>query len=108
MPLLISVVTPVFAGKVKVFTGKTATFFQYKTYLWFPPRVLTKVGVIEDHPADRVLKEIVGRQLSLKGLSEVTDGGDVEIRTFVSTTSVPQLEAILVGTGYEVEVGSPH
>ena len=82
-----------FAGKVKAYAGKDIDFSHYKTYEWFPPRVLTKAGVVEDHPANRILKEEVGRQLSQRGLNEVADGAELQIQIWVLTQSVPQIEA---------------
>jgi hypothetical protein len=85
-----------FAAKVKSFTGKNVDISGYRTYQWLPPRVLAKTGVIENHPANSILKEAVGRELSERGLSEVSDGADPEIQSWVLTDSVPQLEAVIV------------
>lgn len=87
---------PIVAGKVKVQPGPQPDLSRYKTYQWFPPRVLTKVGVVENHPANPVLKEVFGRQLSLHGLNEIADGGDLLVQVYVLTESVPQLEAVLM------------
>jgi len=88
---------PSFAGKVRTQTGKNIDLSQYKTYQWLPPRVLTQAGVVEDHPANPILKEVIGRQLAQKRLSEVPDGADLQIQVYVLTESVPQLEAVLMG-----------
>ncbi len=103
---------PLFAGSVKAYTDPKADFARYKTYQWLPPRVLTKLGVDENHPAAPVLKEVVGRQLSQRGLNEVADDGDLQIQAYVLTESVPQLEAvffstIVVSQGDVVAVGGP-
>jgi hypothetical protein len=84
------------AAKVTVYPGTNIDINGYRTYQWFPPRVLTKVGVVEDHPANSVLKEAVGRELSQRGLSEVADGADFQIQAWVLTESVPQLEAVII------------
>jgi hypothetical protein len=88
-----------FAGKVKTYAGKGIDLSHYKTYEWFPPRVLTKAGVVEDNPANPILKEEVGRQLSQRGLNEVADGAELQIQIWVLTQSVPQLEAMIIATG---------
>ena len=59
----------VFAGKVDAWKGKDIDFSRYKAYEWLPPRVLTRAGVVEDHPANPAVREAVGRQLSQRGLN---------------------------------------
>ena len=88
---------PSLAGEVRTQTGTNIDLSQYKTYQWLPPRVLTQAGVVEDHPANPILKEVVGRQLAQKRLNELADGADLQIQVYVLTESVPQLEAVLMG-----------
>jgi hypothetical protein len=95
-----SLMPPPAAAKVESFTDPKADFSQYKTFQWLPPRVLTKAGVDEDHPAAPVLKDAVGRQLTQKGLSEVAEGGDLQIQTYVLTELTPQLEALIFAPGF--------
>ena len=99
--LLISacLLAPLFAGKVRVDTVDNATFSMYKTFQILPSRVLAKTGVIENHPANPALKEILVRELSQKGLTEVASGGDLQIQALVLTESVPQLEAVVMFGG---------
>jgi len=96
---------PVRAAKVKTQGGKNLS--QYETYQWFPPRVLTKVGLEENHVANPVLKEVVGRQLSERGLMELADGADLQIQAWVFTESVPQLEAIVYAIDPNMLYGAP-
>src|SRR5271157_784928 len=98
--LLISVclMPPLHAAKIQAFAGKHADFAHYKTYQWLPPRVMTKSGLDENNPANPVLKESIGRQLSQKGLNEVADGADLQIQTWVLTEQVPQFEAIIIAS----------
>jgi len=96
---------PVRAAKVKTQGGKNLS--QYETYQWFPPRVLTKVGLEENHVANPVLKEVVGRQLSERGLMELVDGADLQIQAWVFTESVPQLEAIVYAIDPNMLYGAP-
>jgi hypothetical protein len=97
---------PVFAAKVKVVLAKDANMAQYKTYQWLPPRILVKTGIEENHPGNPILKEVVGKYLTSVGLTEVPDGADLAIQTYVLTESVPQLEAVLFGEGYNFDYGT--
>jgi hypothetical protein len=99
-------ISPAWAGKVKTVVPKDGNLAQYKTYTWLPPRVLTKMGIAEDHPANAVLKDIVTKHLAAVGLTEVAKGGDLEIQTLVFTVSVPQLEAVIIGEGYNFDYGT--
>jgi Domain of unknown function (DUF4136) len=100
-----TVVSALWAGKVTVYPAKNIDINAYKIYEWLPARVMTKVGVIEDHPANPVLKEAVGRQLSQRGLREVAADPDLQIQVWVLTESVPQLEAVIVAA-VVVDVGT--
>jgi hypothetical protein len=93
--LLSACLTPLFADKVTVYPNPKADFARYKTYQWFPPRVMTRTGIDENNPANPLLKQILGQQLSQKGLNEVSEGADLQIQVWVLTDTVPQLEAII-------------
>ena len=84
------------AAKVKVFPDPKAHFSDYKTYQWYPPKVMTRSGIDENHPAAPILMEVVGEQLKQKGLREVADGADLKIQAFVVTESSPQVEAVII------------
>jgi hypothetical protein len=86
---------PLFADKVTAYPNPKADFARYKTYQWLPPRVLSKIGIDENNPANPVLKQVLGQQLSQKGLSEVAESADLQIQVWVLTETVPQLEAII-------------
>jgi hypothetical protein len=94
--VLISPTAILTAGKVEAYPGTSVDLAGYRTYQWFPPRVLTKVRVIEDHPANPVLKQAVRRELLQRGLSEVAAGADLQVQAWVLTESVPQLEAMII------------
>ncbi len=85
-------------GKVQAFTAKDADFSRYKTFQWLPPRVVTKLGVVEDDPANPVLKAAIGQQLSQKGLSELANGADLQIQAWVLTEQVPQFVAMIAAS----------
>jgi hypothetical protein len=95
LSLTLLLAQPIFAGEVKTQTARNADFSHYKTYQWFPPRVLTNVGEVENHPANPILKAIIGRQLAQKGLSELAEGADLQIQVTALTDTTPQLEAVV-------------
>jgi hypothetical protein len=86
---------PTYAADVKTQLAKGVDMAHYRTYQWLPPRVLTKVGEVENHPANAVLKEVFNRELAQKGLREVSDGADLQIQATVLTDTTPQLEAVV-------------
>jgi hypothetical protein len=99
--VLVALLLPAaFAGKVKSQVGKEAEFTRYKTYKWLPPKVLTKMGIVENHPANPMLKEVFASLLASKGLKEVPEGADLEIQVAALNESVPQLEAVVMFGGY--------
>jgi Domain of unknown function (DUF4136) len=106
MVISVGLMPPVFAGNVKAQTAKDADFPRYKTYQWLPPRVLTKLGIDENNPGNPALKEVVGRQLSQKGLNERADGADLLIQAYVLTEYVPQLEAVLLAVSPDLTYGT--
>jgi hypothetical protein len=86
-------------GKVKSQTAKGANLKQYKTYQWAPPKVLTKMGLVENHPINSVLAEFVDAQLAARGLSRVLEGGDLTLQSWVLTESIPQVQEMIYATG---------
>src|SRR5690242_17443035 len=78
--LLFPLVAPSTAGKAKSVVGDHADFARYKTYQWVPVKVLTKTGVVEDDPAvSPAIRTAVNRELAAKGLTEVQEGGDLQV-----------------------------
>jgi hypothetical protein len=57
--------------------------------------VLTNVGEVENHPANPILKEVIGQQLTQKGRQELAGGADLQIQVTVLTDTTPQLEAVV-------------
>jgi hypothetical protein len=89
-----------FAGKVKTFVNPASDFSTYKTYRWMPTRVLAKTGIVEDDPdISPIIKAAVNRELTARGLHEVTEGGDLEIITCALNTYIPRLEAFIFPVG---------
>ena len=102
---------PGFAGKVKTYATPGADFAGYKTYQWMPVRVLGKSGIVEDDPdISPVVKAAVNRELTARGLTEVPQGGDLQVITCALNTYMPQLEAflfpVLPGQPYQMQVGT--
>ena len=87
---------PCYGGKVRAEPGPGADFARYKTYQWLPPRVLTSSGVVENDPVlTPLIKDAINRQLNLRGLTEVSEGADLQVSAGVLTASIPQLEAVI-------------
>ena len=87
---------------------KGANFAAYKTYRWAAPRILTKTGVIENDPVVApLIKEAVNRELSKKGLTMVSEGGDLEVLTLGSTDAEPQVLAAYYAGGLDMAFATP-
>ncbi|MCX6630053.1 MAG: DUF4136 domain-containing protein, partial [Candidatus Solibacter sp.] len=97
---------PALAAKAKAQLAKGIDMANYKTYSWLPPRMLVKTGMDENNPANPILKAAVGKQLAKVGLQEVADGADIQIQAYVFTESIPHLEAVLFGEGYNFDYGT--
>src|SRR5262245_46717362 len=71
---------PCHAGKIRADVGPGADFARYKTFQWLPTRVLTSSGVVENDPVlTPLLKDAINRQLIQRGLTEVAEGGDLQV-----------------------------
>jgi hypothetical protein len=98
---------PVHAGKVRTQLGSGVDMAQYKTYQWLPTRVLRNTGLVEDDPVlTPLIKEAVNRELMKRGLTEVQQGGDLQIAAGVTTQAIPQLEAVYM-PGPDLYFGTP-
>src|SRR4051812_40464197 len=92
----ISQFTPLFARKLKTVAGVHATFTSYKTYQWLPVKTLGKAGTVEDDAMiATIIRSAVEREMAALGLTQVKEGADLQIAAFASTTSIPQLEAVI-------------
>lgn len=91
-----SLLQPCYAAKVRTQLGAGVDFANYKTYRWLPPKALTKTGVVENDPVIApAIKDAVNQQLTQRGLTEVTQGGDLEVSSGVLNEFIPQVEAVL-------------
>jgi hypothetical protein len=99
---------PCYGRKIKTNASKNADFASYKTYHWLPVKTLAKTGVVEDDAAIApIIREAVNKELAALGLTEVKQGGDLEVATFASTTFVPQLEAVIFPGGQALDFETP-
>jgi hypothetical protein len=103
-----SVLPACFAGDLKTFPAKGVDFGAYKTYQWAAPRFLSKTGVVEKDPVvEPQIKQAVDAELAKKGLTPVTDGGDLEVLTMALTDAVPQVEAAYYAGGLNMAFDTP-
>ena len=108
LALGLSVISPCFAGKVQTWTSKSADFSRYKTYQWLPPKLLTKTGVVDnDSDIAPLIMAAVSRELRQKGLTEVAEGGDLQVSTLALAESIPQLEAVIFPGNTPLDFATP-
>lgn len=87
-------------GKVKVQADKNIDLSRYKTYEWYPPRVLTKKGILDDDPTVApLIRAAVNRELTRRNLSEVSSGGDLRISSWALSESIPNIDALIYPGG---------
>ena len=102
LTLLISTSALVLAGDVGAFPANGVDLNAYKTYKILPPKVMTKSGLQEDEPTvGPLVREALRRELSSKGLTEVTGQADLEIASLVTAVSIPQIEALIYSWTYD-------
>ncbi len=95
------------AGKAKAHAAPGIDLSKYKTYQWLPTRVLRKTGLVENDPVlTPIIKDAVNRELKQLGLTEVSEGGDLQVATGITTHSVPQVEAVYM-PGPDFYFGTP-
>jgi hypothetical protein len=100
--LLLATMVIAFAGDVGTFPANGVDLNAYKTYKILPPKVMTKSGLQEDEPTiGPLVREALRRELSEKGLTEVTGQADLEIASLVTAVSIPQLEALIYSWAYD-------
>jgi len=89
-------------GDVRTFPARGFDLDGYRTFLILPPKVLTKAGLKENEPTvGPLIAAALRKELAAKGLTEVTEGADLEVSSLGTTVSVPQIEAFIYSIGYE-------
>ena len=84
------------AGEVQAFPAKGVDFSAYKTFKMLPTRVLTAYGVRENDPdVSPFIDAALRKELSQKGLTEVSEGADLEVAAGGLAVSNPQVEALV-------------
>jgi len=84
------------AADVQAFPAKGVDLSAYKTFTILPTRVLTAYGVVEDDPdISPLIVAALRKELSEKGLTEVSGASDVEIAAGALAVSNPQVEALI-------------
>jgi hypothetical protein len=96
LSLLISTLAPAFAGDVRTFPAKGVDLTAYRTYRLLPPKVLTKTGLHEDEPTvGPLIRSALRKELTNKGLTEVSQRADLEVASAATSVSIPQIEALI-------------
>jgi hypothetical protein len=96
LALLIPTSGRAFAGDVSAFPVKGVDLSAYRTYRLLPPKVLTKSGLHEDEPTvGPLIRGALSRELTSKGLVEVTEKADLEVASAATAVSIPQVEALI-------------
>jgi hypothetical protein len=94
-------------AKVKVEFDKKIDFTRYKTYQWYPPRILKKTGISEnDDVVAPLIKTAVNRELARRNLMEVASGGDLQVSTWALSESIPNIDALIYAGGARLPAGS--
>jgi hypothetical protein len=87
---------PCRAGSSAAYPAKDFHPSKYKTYQWLPPKILTKTGLVEgDNEYAPLIKAAVDRQLVRCGLTEVAEGGDLQVSALALREASAQLEAVI-------------
>lgn len=98
--LVIALSAVVCLGKVKTQVNKNVDLAHYKTYQWYPPRVLTKRGIVENDPTVApLIRAAVNRELAKRNLTEVETGADLLVSTGALSESIPNIDALIYPGG---------
>jgi hypothetical protein len=99
--------TGVCLGKTKVQVNKKFDFTQFKTYQWFPPRILKKSGLVEnDQVVTPLIKAAVNRELAARNLTEVADGADLKVSVWAVPEAIATVDALIYPGAIRVPAGS--
>jgi len=99
--------TLLMAADVKTFPAKDVDLSVYRTYTLLPTRVLTGNGVVENDPeVSPLIAEALRKQLSRKGLTEQSEGADLEVAAGGLAVSIPQVEALVFNPSNDATWGT--
>ena len=84
------------AGEVQVFPAQGIDLTHFTTFKMLPVRVLTGSGVLENDPdVSPLIYSALRKELTKKGLKEVSEGGGLEVSAGALVVSLPQVEAVI-------------
>ena len=99
--------TAVAAGEVQTFPAKDVELARFQTFKMLPTRVLTGAGVLENDPdVSPMINAALRRELTRKGLTEVSDGADLEVSAGALVVSIPQVEMIIYNLANDATWGT--
>jgi hypothetical protein len=95
LALAVTMVPPAAAGDVKAGAARGVDISRYKTFQILPVRVLTKSGIQENDPVvSPIITAALRRELTKKGLREVSESPDLQVLPGGLQTTFPSIDAI--------------
>jgi hypothetical protein len=106
--VLASAITPsATAGEVKAGAARGVDLSRYKTFQILPVRVLTKKGIVEDDPVvSPVIAAALRRELTEKGLTEVSASPDLQVLPGALQTVFPSIDFLFYNFAGDAEWGT--
>ncbi len=105
--LLLSIAVPAIAGDVQAFTAPGVNLSNYKTFKMLPVRVLTKAGIQENDPTySPYIEASIRKELTSKGLIEVSSNADLEVSAGGLARAFPQLEGLIYSFTVDADWGT--
>lgn len=94
-------------GDVQTFPAQGADLTQFKTFKLLPTRVLTGYGVLENDPdISPFINSALKKELTNKGLTEVSEGADLEVSAGALVVSIPQIEMLIYNLSMDATWGT--
>jgi len=95
------------AGDVQAFPARGVDLASFKTFKMLPIRVLSKYGVVENDPdVSPFIAAALRKELREKGLTEVSEGADLEVSAGALAVSIPQVEVIIYNLALDADWGT--
>lgn len=95
LALTVIMAAPAAAGDVKAGAARGADLSRYKTFQILPVRVLTKSGIQENDPVvSPMITTALRRELTEKGLKEVSASPDLQVLPGALQTVFPSIDAL--------------
>jgi len=104
---LVALPTLAVADDVRVFPVRGIDLSQFKTFKMLPTRVLTGTGVIENDPdVSPFINAAIRKELTQKGLKEVSENADMEVAPGALSVSIPQVETLVFNVSMDADWGT--